>query len=305
MERKKALILLNARAGMQKGTQCLIDVVKRTAKEGYEPIVYPIMHGRINSEDILAEYDGKIELVICIGGDGTLNHVVSGVVSMTEQPRIGYIPSGSTNDFARTLGIPLNIQKALDTCFRGEAFSYDVGMLGNGKMFSYTAAFGAFTKISYDTDQKLKNAFGYGAYVLSAAGTLQENLSFKRHMRIEADGFAEEGDYLFGTLSNSVSIGGMEILRNRDVKLDDGKMELLLIHAPKNAMDISSILGALMRGDADDPNITLYQTSKITVTADEKLEWSIDGEFGGSLQKTKITVLPRAVTIMRGKEIKK
>ncbi len=302
MERKKALILLNTEAGKKKGPQSILSIVERTAKEGYEPTVFPIIPGKMNSEDILKEYDGRAELVICVGGDGTLNHVVSGVMQLKEPPRIGYIPAGSTNDFSKSLGIPTGLPKALDTIFTGREISYDVGKMSNGNKFNYTAAFGAFSAISYATDQKLKNVLGYAAYILNAASALYENLSFKRYIKIEADDFTETGEYVFGTVSNSVSIGGMGILDSLDVKLDDGKMELLLIRAPKNPVELSATVAALMRGDVNDPHITFRQVSKVKFTSEEELAWTADGEFGGRSLETRISVVPNAVRIMVGKD---
>ena len=292
--------MINEAAGKKKGPQNIMNIVRRTATEGYEPTVFPIIPGQLNSEDILRDFDGRAELVICVGGDGTLNHVISGILAMIEKPRIGYIPAGSTNDFSKSLGIPSAFPKALETIFSGRAFSYDVGMMNGDRYFNYTAAFGAFSEISYGTDQKLKNVLGYAAYVLTAASALPENLGFKRHIKVEADGVEEEGDYLFGTVSNSVSIGGMDFLKKFDVKLDDGKMELLLIRSPKNAVDLSAIISALLRGDVSDPHILFRQVSKVKLTADEELAWSIDGEYGGSSLKTDIEVVPGAVTVMRG-----
>ena len=300
MKRKQAVILINEEAGKKKGPQNIMNIVRRAATEGYEPTVFPIIPGELNSEDILKEFDGRANLVICVGGDGTLNHVVSGTITMEKRPCIGYIPAGSTNDFSKSLGIPTGFPKALETIFTGKKFPYDVGKMNSGSYFNYTAAFGAFSEISYGTDQKLKNVLGYAAYVLTAASALPENLGFKRHIKVEADGIEEEGDYLFGTVSNSVSIGGMDFLKKFDVKLDDGKMELLLIRSPKKAVELSAIISALLRGDVNDPHILFRQVSKVKLTADEELAWSIDGEYGGSSLETEIEVLPGAVTIMRG-----
>ena len=299
MNRKKALILLNREAGKKKGPLSILNIIDRAVSENYEPVVFPIIPGRLNSEDILQDMDTRTDLVICIGGDGTLNHVVSGTMLMKKKPVIGYIPAGSTNDFSKSLGIPLGLPKALDAIFCGRQFSYDVGRMNGGVYFNYTAAFGAFSEISYGTDQKLKNVLGYAAYILTAASALYENLSFKRHIRIEADGFSEEGDYLFGTVSNSVSIGGMDFLKSFDVKLDDGKMELLLIRSPKKAVELSNIISALLRGDVNDPHISFHQITRVSMIAEKELAWSIDGEYGGSMIRTDIEVLPGAVTIMR------
>lgn len=305
MKRKKALVLLNEAAGKKKGPKSILLFLERIARHGYEPIIYPIIPGTgLTSEKILAEYEGKADLVICIGGDGTLNHVVSSIMGMEERPVIGYIPSGSTNDFSRSLGIPATTLGALDVALNGNIISYDVGRI-NDRYFNYTAAFGAFSEISYATDQKLKNVMGYAAYVLNAAANLHKNLSFKQKVRIEGDGFREEGEYVFGAVCNSVSIGGMNLLGNADVRLDDGKMELLLVRAPHNIADLSAVVASLMRGDINDPHIIFRQVSNVTFKSPTELGWSIDGECGGKYKVSRISTEPKAISIKSGKKIRK
>ena len=296
MSKKRALILLNESAGKKKGPQGILSIIERTAREGYDPVVYPIIPGEINSEDVLGEYDEETGLVICIGGDGTLNHVVGAIMNKSYRPVVGYIPAGSTNDFSKSLGIPANLNKALDLIFTAGDYKYDVGGF-NDRYFNYTAAFGAFSEVSYATDQKLKNVLGYAAYVLNGAANLYQNLSFKRHMVIDADDFHEEGEYVFGTVSNSVSIGGMSFLSNYDVKLDDGKMELLLVKAPRRFSELGNIISALMKGDVSDPHISFRQITHASFRSDEGVAWSVDGECGGTNTYTEIRVMHKAIAI--------
>ena len=301
MSLKKALVLLNEASGRKKGTKYVLLFLERVARHGYEPVIYPIIPGTgLTSEKILAEYEGKVDLVICIGGDGTLNHVISSIMEMKTRPCIGYIPSGSTNDFSKSLGIPATTLMALDVALGKNTIQYDVGRI-NDHYFNYTAAFGAFAEISYSTDQKLKNVFGYAAYVINAAANLHKNLSFKQKMRIEGEDFVEDGEFLFGTVCNSISIGGMKLLNNVDVKLDDGKMELLLVKAPHNATDISIIAAKLMRGDMNDPHIIFRQVSSVTFKCKNKIGWAVDGEFGGEYKTSHISVENKAICIKTGK----
>lgn len=296
---RKALILLNGSAGVGRAGLNTWTIIKKFAENGYEPIVYPIIPGtELVSENILSVYDGEIDIVLCCGGDGTLNHVVEGMMRMRKKPRLAYLPSGSTNDFARTLGIPSEFEKALAAALQQNEFRYDVGVL-NGRFFNYVAAFGAFSAISYATDQELKNILGHAAYIVSAVSELYENMRYSRHMRIESDVFTEEDDYLFGAVCNSSYVAGFSVFRDLDVSLDDGKMELLLIKTPKTAVDLQGILNALQKGTLDHPFLTFRHVSDVRIISDEDTAWTIDGEFGGSYKETKISVERQAISIMR------
>lgn len=297
-DRKKALVLINKSAGMGKAGTDTLNIVTRLAEEGYEPIVYPIIPGtELTSEKIIGDYDGKVSMILCSGGDGTLNHVMNAIMDLKEKPVLSYIPAGSTNDFAKGLGIPSVMSKAIDVAVNGTPFTYDVGRI-NGRYFNYVAAFGAFSKVSYATDQDLKNVLGYAAYVISAIAELPQNIGYSCHLQIEADDFIEEGDYIFGAVSNSASVAGMTLFANDDIKQDDGQMELLLIRSPKNLADFNGILAALAVREPDNPHITYRQVSKVHIVSDEEMEWTIDGEFGGAYKETNIEVINKAITIM-------
>ncbi len=298
-ERKKALILLNGSAGTGKAGLNTWTIVKRFARMGYEPVVYPIIPGTdLNCETLVAAYEGQADIVFCSGGDGTLNHIVQGLMRMHQKPRLAYLPTGSTNDFSKTLGISAEIEKTLDAAFKGNEFRYDVGNL-NGRYFNYVAAFGAFSAISYDTDQQLKNILGHAAYIVSAVSDLYENMSYSRHMRLEADDHEEEGDYIFGAVCNSSFVAGFSIFREMDVSLDDGEMEILMIRTPKTAADIQGILNAIQRGTLDHPFITFRHVSSVRIISDEEIAWTVDGEYGGTYKESVITVSRRAIPIMR------
>ncbi len=302
MARKKVLILLNVAAGKKKGPRNVMLFIEKVASAGYEPVIYPIVPGTdLTSEKILEEYEGDVDLVICIGGDGTLNHLVNAVMGMEHKPCIGYIPSGSTNDFSKSLGIPVEFGKAVDIALGDNRFSYDVGDI-NGCCFNYTAAFGAFSEVSYATGQKLKNTIGYGAYILSAAASIPKSLGFKQKIRVETEDFHEEGEFIFGAVCNSVSIGGMNILANADVRLDDGKMELLMIRSPHNIAELSTIATKLLKGDTDDPHIIFRQVSEVVLQSPEELVWTVDGEYGGKYKTSRIVVKNKAICIKTAKK---
>ena len=300
--KKRALILINRKAGTGKAGNEVMDIVTALSEEGYEPVVYPILPGtELTSENLVDQYDGKTDLILCSGGDGTLNHVVNAVMKMEHRPLLAYIPAGSTNDFARGLGIPAGKDGAIEAAAKGDPFSYDIGRM-NDKYFNYVAAFGAFSKVSYATDQELKNVLGYAAYVISAIAELPQNIGYNCHMKIETDDMTEEGDYIFGAVCNSASVGGMKLLENADVKQDDSKMELILIHAPKNIGDMNLILTALAVGDVNSNFITFRQVSRVTFYSDENTSWTIDGEYGGDARTTEIEVVNKAITIMTKKK---
>ncbi len=299
MEKKKrALVLINKTAGTGKAGTDSFNIITRLAESGYEPVVYPIIPGTELSSDILIEqYEGKIDLILCSGGDGTLNHVVSAMMDMEKKPLLAYVPAGSTNDFARGLGIPSVRAKAVDVALGGKPFAYDVGKM-NDRYFNYVAAFGAFSKVSYATDQELKNVLGYAAYVISAMAELPQSIGYSTHMKVEADGITEEGDYLFGAVSNSASVGGMNLFGETVIHQDDGQMELLLIRAPKNLAEFNAILSALATKEAGNPYITFRQVKYANIVSDKKVEWTLDGEYGGAYKKVDITVMNKAITIM-------
>jgi YegS/Rv2252/BmrU family lipid kinase len=296
--RKRALVLINKSAGTGKAGQDTFDMISSLAQKGYEPIAYPILPGtELTSETLIKEYDGKVDLILCSGGDGTLNHVMNAIMGMEKKPRLAYVPAGSTNDFAKGIGIPAQRSKAIEAAVNGKPYVYDVGKM-NDRYFNYVAAFGAFSKVSYATDQELKNVIGYAAYVISAVAELPQNIGYSTHMKVKADGVDEEGDYLFGAVSNSASVGGMNLFGETVIKQDDGVMELLLIRAPKSLAEFNAIMGALATKEAGNPYITYKQVPHVMIEADEEVEWTLDGEFGGAFRNTEITVVNKAITLM-------
>lgn len=317
MDRKRALVLINKTSGLGKAANDTLQIATRLAECGYEPVIYPILPGTdLTSEKIVAEYatefceadtmkggtksdKGKsgICLVMCSGGDGTLNHVVNALMEYDVRPLLSYVPTGSTNDFAKGLGIPSDRDMAIELAVNGIPFTYDVGKM-NDNYFNYVAAFGAFSKVSYATDQELKNVLGYAAYVISAIAELPQNIGYNCHLKVEAEGISEEGDYIFGAVSNSASVAGMTLFSDDVIKQDDGQMELLLIRAPKNLADFNGIITALATKESDNPYITYKQVTSARFISGDEIEWTLDGEFGGAYKETDIKVVNKAITIM-------
>lgn len=302
MDKKRALILINKTSGTGRAANETLEIATALAQKGYEPIVYPILPGsNLTSEEIIPQYDGKVDMIMCSGGDGTLNHVMNAIMHMKKKPLLSYVPSGSTNDFAKGLGIPSSKAKAIEVVSKGMPYTYDVGRM-NDKYFNYVAAFGAFSKVSYATDQDLKNVLGYAAYVISAIAELPQNIGYSCHMKIEADDLYEEGDFIFGAISNSASVAGMTLFADSDIKQDDGFMELLLIKAPKNLAEFNAVIAALATKEPDNPYIIYKQVKSAKFVSDDETEWTLDGEFGGAFKETEIEVVEKAITILVGKK---
>lgn len=302
MDKKRALILINKTSGTGRAASETLEIATALAQKGYEPIVYPILPGsNLTSEEIIPQYDEKVDMIMCSGGDGTLNHVMNAIMHMKKKPLLSYVPSGSTNDFAKGLGIPSSKAKAIEVVSKGMPYTYDVGRM-NDKYFNYVAAFGAFSKVSYATDQDLKNVLGYAAYVISAIADLPQNIGYSCHMKIEADELYEEGDFIFGAISNSASVAGMTLFADSDIKQDDGFMELLLIKAPKNLAEFNAVIAALATKEPDNPYIIYKQVKNAKFVSDDETEWTLDGEFGGAFKETEIEVVEKAITILVGKK---
>ncbi|MBQ7500748.1 MAG: diacylglycerol kinase family lipid kinase [Clostridia bacterium] len=291
-----ALVVVNPKAGKTNIRNGLFKILNVIASHGcISTVRITQAHGDAVSfvEDLQDRYD----VVICCGGDGTLNEVITGMMSSGRKIPIGYIPCGSTNDTANTLGIPRNIEAAAELIFRGKASDFDIGSFNGEKFFSYITSFGAFTKVSYATPQSAKNAIGHMAYILEGAKSLGSIKPY--HVKFEFGETTVEDDFLFGAISNSTSAGGVLKFPANAVDLNDGLFELLLIKNPKNPVELSNTVIALGTKTFDNPNILLYHTNKIRVTADSVLEWTVDGEFGGEHDRIEVENLKGAVQIIR------
>lgn len=307
MERKKTLLFINARAGMEKGGSESYRIMEALCRQGCELTVYPVLPTvpELSIDSILSGNAGRFELVSCVGGDGTLHHLVNALMKEEERMPILYFPFGSTNDFARSLGIPASVTRNAASVTRGSLFPCDIGSL-NGKYFSYVAAFGSFTKVSYSTKQDLKNVLGYPAYLLHGLQTLPENLNYSRRLKILHDGEVEEGDFLFGAVSNTSSIGGFSAFGSSALKqkpspaLNDGLFEVLLIRAPKNIQELTEIIGSLVSAqmDRDSPYIRAFKSAELLIESERSIEWTLDGEYGGKFRRAEIRNHPKSIRIL-------
>lgn len=276
MDKPRLLFLYNPNAGVGKVSERLGEVVERISQAGYEITVHPTSAPG-DATQAAAEAVG-FDRLICAGGDGTLNETITGLLRCEKPPLLGYLPSGTTNDFASSLFIPKDLFKALDVALEGVPFYCDVGRLG-ARSFVYVAAFGLFTDVSYATPQSMKTLFGYMAYVLEGVKRLGDIRSF--HCQVEHDGRVETGDYIFGAITNSISMGGIKGFTGDHVLLDDGLFEVMLIRQPANLAEFNATIGDLLKKESS-PRVDWFRTDRLTLRSDAEISWTIDGEFGGS-----------------------
>ena len=299
---KSALLLVNQHAGMGNAKDKLFQLITELSRLGYEVITYPIIpEAGLTSEGLVKLYlKRSICIVACIGGDGTLNHVVNALLCFGTEERseipILYLPSGTTNDYAKTLGLTGDIDKLITSVSTGRVFRPDVGAFSD-KLFNYVAAFGAFTNVSYETPQDQKNFLGYFAYVLNAIAAAPSSLQTRYTLRISHDGEIEEGTFIFGAVSNATSVAGFKTQALSDASLSDGMFEVMLIKAPDDLMDVGEIIRSAMDGNFDNPYIRMFQAREVHFHSEEEISWTLDGEFGGNVSDVTIRVLPKAIKI--------
>ena len=297
---KKLLYIYNPAAGRKSAKINLSDALEVFARQGYEITVRPTQ-ARGDAAAAARDLGPDFDRVVCCGGDGTLNETVRGVLELPRErrPVLGYIPAGTTNDFSRTLELPKSLPELAEVAGEGVPRAIDVG-LAEGNPFTYVAAFGLFTDVSYSTPQVNKNLLGHFAYVLEGMGKLSNIPSY--HMKVTAgDGRETEGDFIYGMVGNTVSVGGLVNLPRDKVLLDDGRFEVILIRRPESGKDWQSILTALTTLElTEDGVVTGFSAGEVTFTCDQPVAWTVDGEFGGEQAVTHVENLPRALTIACG-----
>jgi len=293
---KKMLFVMNPFAGTRRANRYLADIIAMFNRGGYEVNIH-MTSGPGDAAAITLERAPGMDLVVCCGGDGTLNETITGMIRSGSRIPIGYIPAGSTNDFAASLKLSTNIMQAAHDILEGEAVSYDVGRFAD-RYFSYVASFGAFTKSSYATPQSVKNALGHTAYVLEGISELSQIRPF--HVQIELENETVEDDFIFGCISNSTSIGGILTLDPRIVDMADGLLEVFLVRAPRNLTEISECIQALQSQRYNDcAMITFSPARKIRVTAEADMPWTLDGEKFDGQAEIEVENLHHAISLMQ------
>ena len=298
VEKKTTLLIYNPRAGKSLGRPKPKEILERFGRDA-EKIHVAVTAYPGHAREIAALEGDRYETVICCGGDGTLNEVISGLPEAGPRPAIGYIPMGSTNDLANNLGIPSAMPYAVETIRRGESRGYDVGKF-NDRCFAYIASFGPGVSVSYATPQRVKNVLGYSAYMLNGFG-LQLIPTMKalkpKHIRVEHDGNVLEDDFYFGTVSNTLSAAGMFKFRKDEVRFNDGKFEVVLIRKVRTPFQIFSLLKKMRRHEYDGETLVHFQASKLRFTFEKPESWTLDGECSGPVDDVRIDVKNNAVRI--------
>lgn len=297
---KKMLFIYNPNAGKGLLKAKLSDVLDIMVKAGYELVVYPTQSYKDAYRKVV-HMDKDYDIVVCSGGDGTLDEVVTGMMKRDKEDRIpiGYIPTGTTNDFANSLHISRDIMEAADTAVHGKPFACDVGRF-NKDVFIYVAAFGLFTDVPYQTDQKLKNALGHAAYVLEGVKRLSNVPSY--HIKITADGRVIEDEFMIGMITNSKSVAGFRSIMGKDVKFNDGEFEVMLIKKPKSLIGLQEIITALLIESFDTKHMYTFKAKEIILESKEEIPWTLDGEYGGQHEEVHIINKKQALEIMIERE---
>lgn len=293
--RRRLLFVVNAKAGKGQIKNHLLSIIDHFVSDQYAVEVYTTQQPH-DAARIAAETGDQYDLLLCSGGDGTLNEIVNGLMKLEDKrPLIGYIPAGSTNDFAYNLYDTTNVKQIVAAIRHGRQLDCDIGRF-NDLHFIYCAAFGAFALTSYETDQAYKNVLGRVAYLLEATNHLNTLKAY--HFTVKYDQKTIEDDFIYGMVTNSDSVAGIRGFGGHNVQLDDGLFEGLLIRMPKNLFDLQQIIASLIKLDFSSDLFYSFKTSAVVFTSEEAISWNLDGEFGGKVHNAMISICQRAVTFL-------
>ena len=293
---EKLLLIYNPNSGTRKSARHLSEVCEVFTEKGFLVTALPTLK-RGDATEYVKRFGPDYNFVVVMGGDGTYNEVVSGYVSSGLKTPIGYIPAGSTNDFAQGLGLSKDIKEAATRIAKGSPSGIDVGLF-NGRVFTYVASFGAFAKASYETPQNIKNALGHMAYILAGATSIADIRPIRATIKTDKETY--EGDFLFGAISNSTSMGGVLKLKPDDVDMSDGLFELLLLRTSTDILEISDLVRAVAAQKYDTtPMLTFVESSRFEIDIPEAVDWSLDGEYQKGVQHIVIENKPCAVNLIR------
>lgn len=297
---KKMLIIMNPYSGTRQANRYLAGIIDVFCGAGYDVNIAMTQRAG-DGENFARERAGGNDIIVAIGGDGTFNEVVAGVLESGQDVAIGYIPGGTTNDFASSVGLDKTILDAAESIVAGKEVHIDIGKF-NGRYFSYVASFGAFTSTAYDVPQSLKNAIGHAAYILSG---IADVVNIKPlHLRVETDKETYEDDYVFGAICNSTSMGGIINLKEDDVDMNDGLFEVMLIKSPQNILDLNSIIFALTtQSYSDCDQITFFSSDKVKIQAPPDMPWTLDGEYQEGSEMICVENVYDAIRMMVPKDV--
>ena len=291
---EKVLLIMNPYAGKKQAKPYLADILELFSKNGYH-VTVEMTSQRGDGITLAEQYAGEYDKVICIGGDGTLNEVINGILNGGHKTPIGYIPAGSTNDFASSLDIPKNVVKAAEKIINAKPVQLDVGKF-NDRYFSYVTSFGAFTKTSFAAPQNLKNVLGRAAYILEGIKDLSSIKPI--HMKFEAENAVYEDDYIFGAITNSTSVGGILSFDPEVVSMSDGVFEVFLVKSPKNIVELNECIHAIVAQKYDCPSIVFANASRGTFYCEDGIDWTVDGEQANASQVNEVVNVHNAITVL-------
>ncbi|MCR5420373.1 MAG: YegS/Rv2252/BmrU family lipid kinase [Lachnospiraceae bacterium] len=295
--RRKMLFVYNPHSGRGEIGIALSDILWRFTVSGYDVTVHPTSAPR-DGKDYITDNAKDYDIIVSAGGDGMLHELFSGIVASGEDITCGYIPSGTVNDFATSLMISKNPIDAAEIIVNGKIKLIDAGVF-NGDIFSYVAAFGLFTGVSYSTDQNMKNALGPLAYLIEALKNMEPGnfLRSSVHAVIKTEDREYEGAYIFGYAGNTLSVGGMTNIIPEDAQMNDGLLDCLFIKTPASIIELDRIRQALMMGRLDIEEIIRFKTNSVEVLTDKPVAWTLDGEYGGKTDKADIGIRNRVIKI--------
>lgn len=294
---KRLLFFINPNAGHAEIRGTLMEVLETFSAGGYEVTVHMTTGPRDLTRQIAAR-GAQYDLIVCTGGDGTLNEAVSGLMALPyeKRPKLGYIPGGTVNDVASTLGLSKDTVRAAQEIMDGHPFPLDIGSFGPDRFFTYVAAFGIFTDVPYETPQEDKRIWGRLAYIMNGAGALGRLKP--THVRVFYDDHQEEADVLVGLVTSTTSVGGFKTTRDLGISLNDGLYEMILVRATKNLAEFNLAATRALRLDFDNDSFISTQTGALRFEFDEPVAWTVDGEFGGSVTEVEIHNERRAIDII-------
>jgi len=292
---KKLLLIVNPVAGTMKAKNALFNITNIFCKADYL-VTTLITKYRGHACEIAMKHAHEYDLVVCCGGDGTLNEVISGILKSGKRTPIGYIPSGSTNDFASTMGLVSNPAKATEMIVDGTPHDIDIGLFGE-TYFSYIASFGAFTAASYSASQEMKNAIGHMAYIFEGLKELPS--IHPTHVRITTPDKVYEGDYVFGSITNSTSVAGIVKLKPDIVDLCDGEFEVILVKSPKTIANLNKIIHSISTSDFNNDMFEFFKASELTMCMDNPISWTLDGEHMPEIKEISIQNLHGVVSLIK------
>lgn len=295
MSQKKLLLIVNPCSGKAKMRTELLKVVEIISAVGYAVTVYPTKAPCDATDRVAMLSQNEFDRIVVCGGDGTLNEVITGLMQAEIKCPIGYIPAGTLNEWSSGLNISRSIPAAAKDAVFGRETELDIGKFGD-KYFSYTASFGAFTSASYSAPQDVKNVLGQAAYVFEGVKSLGNIKPI--HLKFTCDEREIEGDFLFGAISNSMSVGGIVKFDESVVKLNDGLFEVLLIRNPDNILKLQPLIDGILRRELDREGMEFFHTKEITVTGGQGISWTLDGEYCEGKESIKVTNIHNAIKLI-------